>query len=519
MKKFYLAYLVYLSINQLHAQNQNLSNGNVFEGEPYVAINPVNSQNIVVAWMGFVFNSGSGLTIKVRSTFNGGLTWSTAVNMPHIVSTYQSADPSMAFDGNGKLFLAYIDHRENPDSGGVYLFKSVDGGLTWSNPVQVIDMYADGSKKPIDRPWLVINNSGDKLYLTTKPPSWVMPPNRPYFSASLDSGQTWQPWRYVDSTGYYVGSLIAAPMAVPACNENKVHVVYPSYVFSQNIYPQFIIATSANSGSTFSYHSVISGISTATNDTSKTAYKILEDPSDSNHLVFVYPYVPSGDIDIMITESFNGGVSWNTPGRVNDDAQGNGKMQDMLWAAFDTDGDLLITWRDRRNAPGSGYSAASEFFAAFRDKDSSQFSPNYAITDSIVAYNSILAQLGNDFMSAALMNDTLSAAWANTRDGSLDIWFVRMLASSGSITGISLIESESPLVSIYPNPSSGIFRIEMYNHSSIDEIRVLNIKNELILFRKVISRECILDLSAQPPGIYFIKIVSAGRTVAQKIVK
>lgn len=517
--KLFPIFTLLLCISELSAQNQNISNGNVFEGEPYLAINPLNSQNIVVAWMGYVFNSGSGLTIKVKSSFNGGQTWNNAVKMPHIISTYKSADPSMAFDGNGNLFLSYVDYRENPDSGGVYLFKSVDGGLAWSSPIQILNAYADGGKLPIDRPWLVINNAGDKLYLTTKPAPWIPAPNRPYFTTSIDSGATWQPWRYIDTTGYLVGNLIAAPMAAPSCLGNKFCAVYPSYVASQNIYPQYIIALTNNTGSSFSYQSVFSGNNFVANDTAKVGYKFLIDPTDANHYVFIFFYSPFGDIDIMLTESLNAGITWTNPVRVNDDTQGNGKMQDLAWADFDTDGDLIITWRDRRNATGIGYTTAFEFFAAFRKKDSLNFAPNFPISDSSVSYNSILAQNGNDFMSVALRNDTLSAVWGSTADGSLDIWFVRILATTGSVTGIALLESESPLLTIYPNPSSGIFNIKVNNGSFINDIQVFNLEGEIIASLKSNTDKIALDISNQPTGIYTFTIHSDGKMLTQKIIK
>ena len=57
IKQSVIILLLILSISS-NAQNQNLSNGNVFEGEPFIAINPTNTQNIVVAWMGFVAANG-----------------------------------------------------------------------------------------------------------------------------------------------------------------------------------------------------------------------------------------------------------------------------------------------------------------------------------------------------------------------------------------------------------------------------------------------------------------------------
>lgn len=518
LKKFLSTIIIVISVFFASAQNQNISNGNIFEGEPFVAVNPTNSQNIVIAWMGFVLGNGTRLSIKVKSSFNGGTSWNNTLIIPHVIPTYKSADPSMAFDENGNLFLCFIDYRENPDSGGVYLCKSIDGGLTWGSPILALDAYADGTKIPVDRPWLAINNAGDKMYITTKPAPWIPAPNRPYLVASIDSGLTWQSWRYIDSTGYLVGNFIQAPMATPVAVGDMFYAAFPSYVFSQNIYSQQILAYSNNSGISLNYKTLLVGNNFPSNDSAKFAYKLVADPSDTNHLVFIYPYQPYGDADVMLTETYNAGTSWSTPTRVNDDTPGNGKMQDLVWADFDNDGDLIVSWRDRRNANGIGYATESEFYAAFRKKDSLNFSANFMLSDSLVAYNSILAQNGNDFMCIELTNDTLSAAWANTRDGSLDVWFIRVLANTGQVTSISLVESESEEINAFPNPSRGIVHIEAVDKSTIELISILDLSGKTIFSSAPMTVKTNINISDKKSGIYILKMFSNGKSFSKKII-
>jgi hypothetical protein len=520
MKKITTTLFLFFIIITAFSQNINLSNGNVFDGEPFLAINPTNPQNIVVAWQGYIFGNGSSLTIRVKSSFNGGLSWSTAVNMPHINSSYKSADPSMAFDASGNLYLSYIDHRESPDSGGVFVSKSINGGLTWSTPIKAIDVYADGTELPIDRPFIAVSSNGNNLYITTKPPSWVTAPNRPYLVTSTNGGATWQPWRYVDSTGFLVGGLIPAPFAPNAVSaSNKFHSMYPSYVPSQNILPQFIMASSSNVGISMTYKNVYASNNLANNDSAKLAYQLITDPTNSNHLAFFFPQNSLGDIDIMMIETFNEGTTWTTPVRINDDGIANGKMQDMLWADFDSDGDIIVSWRDRRNASGGGFLAASEFYASYRDKDSTNFSNNFKISDSLVAYNNILAQDGNDFMSIAIENDTLSAAWGNTRDGSLDVWFVRMHAPTATTTSISLIESSNNNFNIFPNPSTGIYTIETIDQAKIDKIEVHDLTGKLVKSIQSNTKSTTIDLTNFQNGVYIVTIFSNKQSTKRTVVK
>jgi hypothetical protein len=50
-------FLFIFSCATIHAQNQLVSEGNFFEGEPYLVMNPTNNQHLVAAWMGFQFNN------------------------------------------------------------------------------------------------------------------------------------------------------------------------------------------------------------------------------------------------------------------------------------------------------------------------------------------------------------------------------------------------------------------------------------------------------------------------------
>jgi hypothetical protein len=145
MIKKLLSIFVFFAVSQIgNAQiiNTNLSNGIFFNGEPYLAINPTNNQNLVSAWMSMTFSSGQyHIAIKTRASFDGGASWSTANLLPHFGAGFGSADPSMAFDKNGLLYISYIDYTQAPDSGGIYVARSNNGGLNWDTPTKAFDMY------------------------------------------------------------------------------------------------------------------------------------------------------------------------------------------------------------------------------------------------------------------------------------------------------------------------------------------------------------------------------------------
>lgn len=517
---FTISFICFLVFNTF-AQNFNLTNVSTFEGEPYLAINPTNPQNIAVAWMGYVFGGGTSLSIKTKMSVNGGLTWSSTQIIPHKSSSFKSADPTMAFDATGKLFLAYIDYRQSPDSGGVYLVTSNDGGATWSSPTLVISALADGSKIPLDRPWLTVDNAGNTICVTTKPAPWVSPPNRPYFTNSTNGGMSFNQWRYLDTTNYLVGNNIAAPMAVPAITGNTLIAIYPSYLPSQSPFAKYILAKTTNSGGTFTYSTVINNPfnSGASNDSAKLSYRLIVNPSNSNHYVFTIIGSLSGvDLDVYIIETLDGGVTWSAPLRVNDDALNNGKMQDLVWTSFDTNGDLAITWRDRRNGAGSGYARSSEIYAAYRASNSATFTPNFKISNTLEAYGNALSQNGNDVMCVVLKNDTLHATWGSTRDGSLDIWYSKTSVKTGQTTDVKLINSESLTIKAFPNPVTNFLNIISHNNLPINKIEVYDMMGKLMYTEKLFNSQKI-NLSNLDNGTYELKVYQENMISTEKIIK
>lgn len=517
MKAIFSIILLWCSVLvTVTAQNQNLSGGLIFEGEPFLAVNPNNPQHLVVAWMGFVL--GQPLSIKTKVSFTGGQIWSDAVPLPHLGTQWHSADPSLAFDPAGNVYACYIDYRESPDSGAVYVIKSTDGGLHWGVPMPAIGAYADGAKRPIDRPWLAIDNSAGphagNMYITTKPAPWVPAPNRPYFVRSTDGGASWSPFRYADTTGYLVGNFIQAPMAVPAvAADGNLHIAYPSWVLSQNLLPGFYLASSSDGGATFQRRPLYFAAASTSDTLAKGGYWLVANPANPDHLALVFPFKINGDLDIYLLETTNGGNSWNPPVRVNDDPIGNGKMQDLVWGDFDADGDLALAWRDRRNAPDAGYATASEIWAAVRWKDSTAFSPNFRISDVAAPYNAILAEAGNDFMGVNLVQDTLLAVWGDVRNGRLNIWFDKRSARTNMSTGLqTLVDEPAPDIRLLPNPTTGIFQV---SGEGVLEITVFDPAGKEIIRQQAPN----IDLGSRPAGTYIAYIRTRYGNVSGKIVK
>ena len=525
LNKIVLIIMCSIISRAIYAQptNSNISNGLLFDGEPYLAVNPVNNQNLVTAWMGLKFSNGLfRIAIKTRASFNGGNTWSTANTLPHFGNAYGSADVSMAFDQNGYLYLSYIDYKQNPDSGGIYVARSSDGGLNWDTPSKAFDMYDIANKRPIDRPWLVIDKSATAnagtLYITTKPAPWIAPPNRPYYKVSADSGHTWSSIGFIDGAGYLTGNAIAAPMAAPATTANgKFCAIYPSYVAAQNVLPCYYLAKSNNQGQSFNYNLVFTTIPAAVDTNFKNAYLLIAHPNDANKLFFALPTYQNGDADIIAINSLDEGQTWNSPVRVNDDAISNGKAQDMVWAAYNQLGSIATVWRDRRNDNANGFwNVGYDFYYALSDDNGQTFSANQKMSSQFIPFDSIIAENGNDFLSAVYSGDTLYTVWGDTRSGSLNIWFAKTIASTNTTFDVTILNENNDLFKVFPNPAEHQININFNDNVAARPIDIFNLQGQKVISLNTSKPQNTIDISVLKSGVYIVK---AGAQVNKLLVK
>lgn len=104
-------------------------------------------------------------------------------------------------------------------------------------------------------------------------------------------------------------------------------------------------------------------------------------------------------------------------------------------------------------------------------------------------------------------------------------------SSNGWVTGAQLIAvncslsvsinepSLDKLVSVSPNPSSGVFNLSISKNDQVKSVTVYSVLGEEVKLNAIdLSSNFSIDLSAQAKGVYFLKIVLSEGTVTKKIV-
>jgi hypothetical protein len=524
--KYLLSALLLSSLgfkSQTAPPNATISTSPFYAGEPFIAINPTNHNNIVIGYMTIGTVTPFKVAIKTVASFDGGLSWGSPNYKPHAYSTWGSADVSMKFRKNGIVYLTYIDYHQ-PDSGGVYITHSANGGINWSVPVRLWNANTeDPSKLPLDRPWLAVDNSTatsqGMMYVTTKPAPWINPPgNRPYLKWSKDSGATWSNYRYIDTTAHLVGSVIAQPMAaVCVAADGALCLNYPSYMTSQSVYPKIIFAKSYNKGGTFQYYDLlVNPVPVTSSNNYKLGANMAAHPTDPNKLAFIGISEPNAnDPDVFVSTTNNGGSTWSPLVKVNDD--NSGKAQDMAWINYSNNNKLVACWRDRRNGTGTGIAQASDIYCSVSTDNGATFLPNMRLSNITVPYNAVLDSSGNDFLCTELLNDTIYAVWGDIRNpaNKINIYFTKTSINTGTGTKPILINGDQQLL-LFPNPAKDKVN---FNSSGFKdcELIIYGIKGDKLYSEKIEKENQLdqLDLNGLKNGIYLVTIKKGNRIISR----
>ena len=339
--------------------------------EVSIAINPKNPDNMIAA----SFQTGPPPRPRAGSyhyvTFDGGKTWTT-VPTPDPTNLVQG-DDVVAFSQDGIAYHAHLSFdgirlaRPVRAESGMIVNVSKDGGNTWTEGTPAIDHI--NSVIPFeDKPGLIVDNAPGSRWNGNVYMAWtrfdVYGSSNPedhsqiYFTRSVDHGQTFSmPFRISDTGGDCVDSDNTVEGAVPAVGPNgEVYVVWAGPL-------GLVFDKSLDGGLTFGKDKVISdfpggwdfaveGLDRA-NGMPVTGVDLSDGPNKGT-LYVNWIDARNGDPDVFVMSSRDGGNTWSTPVRVNDDPLKNGKVQFFTWMAVDpADGSINIVFYDRRDTTGT----------------------------------------------------------------------------------------------------------------------------------------------------------------------
>src|SRR5579864_3351917 len=421
------------------------------QAEPSIASNPLNRNEIVVGYADAVDDNQPGVS---RST-DGGKTWSAPSggallpSPPAVTWGNRGAsnhigggDSALAWGTGETVYFATLGVQVNTNPptpgvcnvGGLYVYRSTDGGNSWTVP-------ANGPAAPDtqtifrDRDHLAADSNpasphAGAVYLVWSDDQYTGCPQifssnfvtrHIMFSRSTDGGVSW-------STPIELGNgcLEAAIAAVGA--DGSVYVAW----FDCNVRggDRELVRKSTDGGVTFSPAVAAGSGLTRCPDplpgahfrlSGEAAPTIATDPTNAARVYVAWSScTPTSQADVFLSRSLDGGATWSSPVRVNDDGTSNPRDQFFPAITVDDQGVVRAMWGDDRldtvNSGGRDY----DVFASASTDHGASFGTNVRVTT--VSSNPDVDNGGKfigDYWGIAPCG---TAVWDDVRNGNQDIY-------------------------------------------------------------------------------------------------
>lgn len=339
--------------------------------EASIAINPANPEHLVAVSLQSM-PPGSAVRISNFSytSIDGGRTWRTAP-VPNDRQRVHG-DDAVTIARDGIIYHSYIAfdgiRAPRPDraSSGIFVRTSRDG-LSWTDPVAVVD-HVNSAIPFEDKPWIGVDDAPESPHRGNVYVAWTRfdvygspdPQHKTHiwFSRSRDGARSFSPPVQVsDTPGDARDSDGTVEGVVPSVGlEGEVYLAWagpPGIVFDKSVdggysFGTDIVVTQMPGGWDIPLPGIErhNGMPVTGVDHSRGAHR------GSVYINWIDER--SGDPDVFVVSSRDGGATWSAPVRVNDDAKGNGRAQLFTWMAVDpADGSINVAFLDRRDTGGT----------------------------------------------------------------------------------------------------------------------------------------------------------------------
>ena len=460
------------------------------QNEEQIVMNPNDTTNLVAVWRDFRVGYRQ---VAYAYSFDGGLTWGQDLFVePEYI---WDSDPGITVDTAGNFYAVILSFNSISEPNGLFVYKSTDGGVTWSGPVTVINGVPGVFE---DKELIACDRSGgpytDNLYVT-----WTR-----FYSTQILM------CRSTDEGNSFVGPVTISDMngvqwPVPCVGPNsEVYVAWVQYS------PGAIrFDCSTDGGETFGTDITIQNVSFVSGyiygDIMVFSFPAIDvditgGPYNGNIYVAYMDYASGNtDTDIYFTCSTDGGNSWSQKIRINDDPLNNGCDQFHPWLFVAPDGNIIVVFLDRRLDSGN---LLMDLYMTTSADGGNSWSSNERITtvSSDPTAGSVFStsnQPLNKFpikinhpviltgragligeyigVTASSIND-IHPIWTDTRFGNQDV-FVGVKDTSSYVQEYSSDNINDGVLSVVPNPAQEkvIINIKMQQNKILSSTTTLKI--------------------------------------------
>ena len=439
--------------------------------EPYITYDPTDPSKMAIGWRQFNTITNNFRQAGIGYTNDGGLTWTfPGVLTPGIFRS----DPVLDCDVNGNFYYNSLTVQ-----GEDYLcdvFISDDGGITWDNGT-----FAQGG----DKQWMTIDKSSGigsgNIYAFWNVSFSYCEPG--FFTRSTDGGYSYEDCVSIPDWPYWGTNVVGAEGDLYTCGAtwgNNFTVAKSSTAQNPGQIVSWDFATNVDlDGEVVGF-----GGYSCPNPSGLLGQTIITVDSSGgpNHgnvyiLCSVERYSTSDPLDVMFARSTDGGLTWSSPVRVNDDP-GNNAWQWFGTMSVAPDGRIDAVWLDTRDYPGT---VNSTLYYAYSMDAGDTWCENVPLSEF---FNPHLGWPQQDKMGDYfdMFSDESGAhlAWAATFNGEQDVYYGHI---TPQFTGTHELKNNisATLSQNYPNPFKGQTNIRYYlAEESFVSIKVFDLTGRVV---------------------------------------
>lgn len=335
------------------------------EVEPYVAVNPQNTNNVVGVWQQDRWSNGGARGLLSGASFDGGRTWRRTPlpfsrcgggNATNGGDYPRASDAWVSFGPNGIVYASSIsfsgDTQIGEPSSAVLTSRSLDGGRTWSNPSALI---LDGSAFFNDKETI----TADPIVANFVYAVWDRLPTGKggpaMFARSIDAGSTWEAARAIydpGASGQTLGNeIVVLPNGTLVNLFTQINTATDGTTSAEAM-----IIRSIDKGTTWSAPIKVADLLAVGAKDPETGAPVRDgadlpqmavSPSGVLYMAWADARFSGGAHDaIAVTRSSDGGTTWSAPVRVNGDASTEAFQPSVH---VRSDGTISVTYFDFRN--------------------------------------------------------------------------------------------------------------------------------------------------------------------------
>jgi hypothetical protein len=309
--------------------------------EVMLAIDPTDPEHLLGTSKFFYEPQTYAFYTGVFESTDGGHTWDQ--REPAGVERYGlTSDPVTMFDGAGNAYFSLLTRVPT----GLDMLQKWRGG-DWFAPVTV------DRTTTTDKEWIAADQAprgqsphAGNLYMSWTAIGSGRNATRIVVARSTDGNRSWA--RPVEvAAGDVQGSV---PAVGP---DGTVYVVYGRGVYARGGRATQEVVVSRTGGTSFTNAVTIAGFRSIPYLLPNSTFRSSSMPgfavSPASGTLFVaWATYDSGDADIAVARSADGGRTWQVTGRLNDDPVGNGVDQLQPQVAVAPGGRVVVSWFDRR---------------------------------------------------------------------------------------------------------------------------------------------------------------------------